>query len=194
MDQGMEMLREANAAFGNYTHPSPGVPEIDIKGKVKLFAYGRRLAALAQEIKEDAAVDRGLGRDMVALLLIRLQLSVEETGEWAEALASGDINQAAQELVDMSYVTDGHYLTLGLGEAKLALFREVHDANMSKLVDCEACASTGTRQPEGVPCDNCKGLGRHAVISEAGRWVKGPGYRKPDIAFVLGEIAEAKDD
>jgi predicted HAD superfamily Cof-like phosphohydrolase len=162
-DPGIEMLREANASFGNYTATSPGVPPVGPLGEERLRSWARRLAEMAQELKDEAAVENGLGNEMLGLLLIRVQLSIEETGEFTEALAEGDLVHVAKELTDMSYVTDGHYLTLGLGAAKLPLYRATHASNMTKL-------DPVTGKPN---------------ISEAGRWIKGPHYRPPDIASVL---------
>lgn len=162
IDEGIEMLRAANASFGNYTAEEPGVPSLGEDEAKDLLVYAKRLAVMAQEIKDFAQWARGQGRENFALLLIRVQLSVEETGEFAEALASGDLEHAAKELTDLSYVTDGHYLTLGLADRKLDLYREVHSSNMSKLDE------------DGKP-----------IISEAGRWVKGPNYWEADVGSVL---------
>lgn len=161
-DEGVEMLREANAAFGNYTATEATVPEISDEGRDFLKLYAEGLASLAANMKQAAAKFKAQDDEMAALLIIRVQLSVEETGEWAEALASGDIVKAAAELADIQYVTDGHYLTLGLGDLKLPLYRETHRANMSKLDE------------DGKP-----------IISEAGRWIKGPNFVPADIAGVL---------
>ena len=164
VDEGIEMLREANAAFGNYTATEAGVPKLELSsiGAQMLRDYAQRLARIAGDLKREAQMEKEAGHEMIALLLIRLQLSVEETGEWAEALASGNLVKAAAELADIQYVTDGHYLTLGLGDLKLPLYRETHRANMSKLDE------------DGKP-----------IISEAGRWVKGPNFVPADIAGVL---------
>lgn len=161
-DAGIEMLREANAAFGNYTASEPGVPELNQQGKDTLKFSAGFLASLARTLKEEARRAKELGDEMGALLIIRLQLSVEETGEWAEALALGDLKKAARELTDMQYVTDGHYLTLGLGDLKLPLYRAVHGDNMRKL------------GPDGKP-----------IISEAGRWVKPEGWEATDLSSIL---------
>jgi len=161
-DLGIELLKEANAAFGNYTAYSPGVPPLSPEDQNILKLWAELLAGLAQKLKGDAETANRQTRTMLGLLLIRLQLSLEETAEWAEALSRGDILEAAKELVDMSYVTDGHYLTLGLADLKAELYREVHRSNMSKLGE------------DGKP-----------IISEAGRWVKGPNYSPADVAAVI---------
>lgn len=162
-DEGIVMLREANASFGNYTAAAPGIPELKPFDNERLRDYAGRLASLAALIKAEAAEANGTGRPMLGLLLIRIQLSVEETGEFAEALADGDLVHAAKELTDIQYVTDGHYLTLGLGDLKLPLYREVHASNMTKL-------DPVTGKPN---------------ISEAGRWLKGPSYREANVAAVI---------
>jgi hypothetical protein len=162
VDEGIEMLREANGAFGNYTAPAPAVPEIGDEGRRFLELYAEGLASMAANMKLAAAKFKEEGNEMAALLIIRLQLSVEETGEWAEALASGDLKKAARELTDIQYVTDGHYLTLGLGDLKLPLYRAVHGDNMRKL------------GPDGKP-----------IISEAGRWVKPEGWTATDLGSIL---------
>jgi predicted HAD superfamily Cof-like phosphohydrolase len=156
-DLGIDFIKEAQRAFGSYLHPEPGVPQIDAGGKARLKYWAGMLAMMAQALKDEAAELNREGRKTEGVLLIRVQLSVEETGEWAEALANGDLVQAAKELSDISYVTDGHYLTLGLADLKLPVYRANHAANMSKLGE------------DGKP-----------IISEAGRWVKGPNYRPAD--------------
>lgn len=162
-DEGITMLREANASFGNYTAPAPGIPKLTSFDAERLRYWSELLGQIAGQMKLEAAEANGTGRANLGLLLIRIQLSVEETGEFAEALAEGNLNHAAKELTDISYVTDGHYLTLGLGDLKLPLYREVHSSNMSKL------------DPEtGKP-----------IISDAGRWVKGPAYREAQLGPIL---------
>lgn len=165
-DPGIVMLREANAAFGNYTAPEPGIPELSQHGKDTLKFWADDLASMARTLKDEAQHAKELGGEMAALLIIRLQLSVEETGEWAEALASGDLKKAARELTDIQYVTDGHYLTLGLGDLKLPLYRAVHGDNMRKL------------GPDGKP-----------IISEAGRWVKPEGWEPTDLGPIISSSA-----
>lgn len=88
----------------------------------------------------------------------RQRLLVAEVAEVSEALAEGDLPGIAQELADVVYVAYGTALVYGIDlDAVLA---EVHAANMTKLVD-----------------------GGPVVID--GKVVKGPDYRKPDVAGVL---------
>lgn len=169
-DAGIEMLREANRSFGNYTQDRPSIPPLERTGAALLTMYADELKTLAKGLKAQAARSKAQGNEMTALLLIRLQLSVEETGEWAEALASGDIRKALHELTDMQYVTDGHYLTLGCGDIKVPALRAVHAANMRKL------------GPDGKP-----------IIDGSGRWVKPEGWTgaELEIEMLLAQSSSA---
>lgn len=161
----MAMQHESAAAFNNVTMPEPRLPQWKPFEAVRLERYAAELADLARRMKADAAQMREQGHDNLALWLIRGQLSTEETGELLEAVASGDLAHALNELADLSYVTDGHYLTLGCDRIKLAAYSEVHAANMSKCVD---------------------GRGQ---VDAAGRHIKGPGYRRPDMGKIIKEGA-----
>jgi predicted HAD superfamily Cof-like phosphohydrolase len=163
-DAGIEYNRTQSRAFGDIVRYTPGVPELSPSGQARLRWWASQLAVMGSALKKEAAELNEAGAVNEGLLIIRLQLSVEETGEWAEALASGDIVAAFKELVDISVVTDGHYLALGLADLKLAGYEEVMASNMSKL------------GPDGVPS-----------VSAAGRHIKGPNYRKADMARVLSE-------
>ena len=171
-DEGITMLREAQAAFGNYMGAEPAVPVIGQEGRDFLALYAEGLGSLAANIKAAAAKFKREGKEMEALLLIRLQLSVEETGEFAGALAEGDLVHAAKEPTDISYVTDDHYLTLGLADLKLPLYRETHRSNMTKL-------DPVTGKP---------------IINEAGRWVKGPGYEEARLEPILSPDQRTHSD
>ena len=163
-DPYMTMQREAAVAFDNVTRETPGLPDWTGPERASLLRHAGFIAELAARLKTAARNARENGNEMLAVWLIRFQLSVEETGELAEAVAEGDLPHALNELTDLAYVTDGHYLTLGAADLKLRAYEEVHSANMSK------CG------PDG------KG-----VVDAAGRHVKGPGYRKPDLSRVLVE-------
>jgi hypothetical protein len=169
-DYGIEANRVAAEAFGNIVRSTPGIPPISAGAVARLCWWASQLQMISAELKEEAAQYNRDGMVNEGLLTVRLQLSVEETAEWAEALASGDIEKAFNELVDISVVTDGHYHTLGLADLKVEGYGEVHGANMSKL------------GPDGKP-----------LISEAGRWMKGPNTRKPDMSRVLREAEERNE-
>ena len=189
-DPFMTMAAEAASAFDNEVRDSPGLPRWKPWEEVRLERYAAELAALAERMKADAALLRDQGHTDLPLWLIRIQLLTEETGELAEAVASGDVAHALNELVDVGYVADGTHMTLGTARLRLAAHAEVHEANMTKLVPCETCIETDpVDQATGEACPTCSGRGRHALISSAGRWLKGPGYRKPDMEKIIKEGA-----
>ena len=92
---------------------------------------------------------------------LRIRLHNEENQELVAALKGNDLADIAQELADVVYVAYGTADALGIPLDKV--IAEVHEANMSKL------------GPDG-----------NAVYSEFGKLLKGPHYRKPDVAKVLG--------
>ena len=90
----------------------------------------------------------------------RQRLLAAEVAEVADAIDQHDLPAIAHELADCVYVLYGTALVYGIDlDAVLA---EVHAANMTKL---------------GAD-------GRPIVVD--GKVRKGPGYRKPDVAAVLG--------
>lgn len=96
------------------------------------------------------------------LVSLRLGLIEEEVCELAVALRSRSLVKAADALADIVYVTYGAALTFGIDLDAVLL--EVHRSNMSKL------------GPDGRP-----------VLRPDGKVLKGPNYRPPEIAELLGE-------
>jgi len=164
-DFGIESLLEFNKAFNVFTG-DPDKPEVpkstDSHTKADLRNYTEQAVKFGKELKQLAANAKERGDDNGALILIRLQLIQEELSELAEAFCFESIVDSYDALVDLSYVVDGTYLTLGLHKKKLAGYTEVHRSNMSKLDD------------NGKP-----------IISSAGRVVKGPNYSIPRLDLVL---------
>lgn len=162
LDPGVERVREFHEAFDCVITAEPWIPELSPADQSLLTLHAKTLAAQAALLKAQAAEANGTGRTALGLLLIRLQLIVEEAGEVTEALVMGDLPHLLQEMSDLSYVVDGLYVTLGLGQVKVAADAELHGANMSKL-----------------------GADGRPILSAAGRVEKGPNYRQPDMAKVL---------
>lgn len=167
-DQGLDSVAEFHKAFDCVVNTEPGVPEIGGLAGRYLDRYHDEASLLAHDLKAKAASAAEGGDEAGALLLIRLQLCQEELAELAQGMINRDPVECLDALTDMTYVADGTYLTLGLGHYKLAATAEVHASNMSKLGE------------DGKP-----------IISEAGRVVKGPNYKRPDLRGVLG-FGEAK--
>ena len=94
------------------------------------------------------------------LAKLRVDLLVEETGEFADASAESDIVGIADALADIVYVAYGAAVTYGIDLD--AALREVHRSNMSKLDD------------QGRP-----------VYREDGKVLKSSRYTPPDISGVL---------
>lgn len=164
-DRGIRMVAEFHEAFHCHHAEQPWLPELSKADQNCLSSVASELAKIAARLKAQAAEANDLGRAGLGLLLVRLQLMIEETGEVADALADRDLGQVLHELSDLSYVVDGTYLTCGLGHVKLAADEELHSANMSKLGE------------DGQP-----------IIHSSGRVVKGPNYRKPQMLQVLKDI------
>jgi predicted HAD superfamily Cof-like phosphohydrolase len=94
------------------------------------------------------------------LAKLRVDLLVEETGEFADASARSDIVAIADALADIVYVAYGTAVTYGIDLD--AALREVHRSNMSKLDD------------QGRP-----------VYREDGKVLKSACYTPPDIRGIL---------
>src|SRR5690349_12745579 len=64
---------------------------------------------------------------------LRINLIAEELEELKAALDNNDPLETLDALIDLQYVLDGAFLSLGLHDVKDAAFNEVHRSNMSKL-------------------------------------------------------------
>lgn len=98
---------------------------------------------------------------MRAALIREEAREVAEAAERAaQALETGDLEHLARELADLTYVTYGACVTVGIDlDAAVAA---VHEANMSKL------------GPDGAP-----------VMRADGKVLKGPNYRPPDMSAAI---------
>ncbi len=93
---------------------------------------------------------------------MRLAILEEEVRELRAAAEAGDLVEALDALCDIQYVLDGTFLEFGLHPVKAAAFAEVHASNMSKL-----------------------GADGRPVLRADGKVLKGPGFRRPDLARFL---------
>lgn len=99
------------------------------------------------------------GFDLVDVEL-RFRLIFEELQELEQAVEEGKSLDIAKELTDLLYVVYGAGVTWGIDlDETLA---EVHESNMSKLGD------------DGKP-----------IYREDGKVLKGPNYRKANLAHIL---------
>ncbi|MBK6897382.1 MAG: nucleoside triphosphate pyrophosphohydrolase family protein [Alphaproteobacteria bacterium] len=103
---------------------------------------------------------------------LRINLLAEELDELREALATGDILETLDALIDLQYVLDGAFLSFGLHHLKEIAFAEVHGSNMSKLGE------------DGKP-----------IVRESdGKILKGPNFYQPDLKkFLESDIPDAAE-
>jgi len=106
-----------------------------------------------------------VGADQVAL---RQALIEEEVRELSDAATAGDLIGVADALADIVYVAYGTAHVYGIDLD--AVLDEVHASNMTKL-----------------------GADGRPVRRADGKVLKGPGYRPPDIAAILGRGAAPVD-
>ena len=94
------------------------------------------------------------------IISLRSALIEEELSELKEAVKNKDINEVADALTDILYVTYGAGHAYGIDLDKC--FDEVQNSNMSKLGD------------DGKP-----------IYNESGKVMKGPNYFKPNFKKFL---------
>jgi len=117
--------------------------------KVGLF-----MSTFGQDIKKKASLSSDKINDL------RINLIEEELNEFKEAISKKDLEEVADALTDILYVTygAGHAFGINLDDC----FDEVQKSNMSKLGD------------DGNP-----------IYNENGKVMKGPKYFKPDLKKFL---------
>ena len=109
------------------------------------------MKTFGQEVKEKAEFPN----EKIASL--RYDLIKEELEELKNAINKKDIQEVADALTDILYVTYGAGHAFGINLDKC--FEEVQNSNMSKLGE------------DGKP-----------IYNEAGKVMKGPNYFKPDLS------------
>lgn len=105
-----------------------------------------------------------------ALNDLRVRLLAEELKELTDALRDHDAVSALDALVDLQYVLDGAFLSLGFHAVKDAAIAEVHRSNMSKL------------GPDGLP-----------ILRDDGKIMKGPNYSPPNLSVLIVDINSTYD-
>ena len=108
------------------------------------------METFGQEVKEKAEFPDN------RVVKLRFDLIEEELNELREAISKKYINEVADALTDILYVTYGAGHAFGINLDKC--FQEVQNSNMSKLGD------------DGKP-----------IYNENGKVMKGPKYFKPDL-------------
>lgn len=100
----------------------------------------------------------------VATVKLRLKLVEEELEEVRQAIFNKDKENLLKELTDLQYVLDGLYITFGMDRLKILAMREVHKSNLTKL-----------------------GPGNTVIRNEAGKVLKGRGYKPAKLDWLVGE-------
>lgn len=162
-DPTLDAVAEFHKAFNAVVATEPGVGSYGPIAHQRLVAAQAIMDVLGRDLQIHASEVLEYQDEAGGLALIRLQLIQEELAELAEAIINKDIVEVLDALTDLDYVIAGTYHSFGLGHYKLAALAEVHSSNMSKLGE------------DGEP-----------VIADSGRVMKGPNYRRPDLASVLG--------
>ena len=118
---------------------------------------GSFMKTFGQEVKTKS----GLSTEKINKL--RVSLINEELEEFKEAVKNNDLNEAADALTDILYVTYGAGHAFGINLDMC--FDEVQKSNMSKLGN------------DGKP-----------IYNEQGKVMKGPKYFKPDLSKFLNNF------
>lgn len=168
-DPGVQMVAEFHDAFGCAHEGKPWIPTLGPADRGQLLSLSDEILSLGRRLKAQAAEANGLGRKDLGLMLIRLQLLVEETGELARGIGKRDLVEVLDALSDISYVTDGAYLTFGMGGCKPAADAEVHRSNMSKL-----------------------GADGRPIVDASGRVVKSAVYTRPELGQIVRDAILAE--
>lgn len=100
---------------------------------------------------------------------VRIELIREEfIDELLPAIASDDMVEQADALIDLLYVVKGALVVMGIDDE--TLFDEVHRSNMSKFGEDGKPIIAGPNDPDGI---------------FEGRVKKGPNYFRPNLAALL---------
>lgn len=141
----------------------PGWPEDHFSDGNRFSKSSRAAQQVAEfhrayELPMRTAPTSDVGPDQTALRLALIEEEVEELRAAAEA---GDLIEIADALADIVYVAYGTAHVYGVDLD--AVLTEVHESNMTKL-----------------------GADGRPVRRADGKVLKGPSYRRPDVAKILG--------
>lgn len=122
---------------------------------------------------------------------LRINLIEEELEELKEAIANGDLIEAADAFADLQYVLSGAILEFGLGDRFKALFDEVQRSNMSKVCENreEAEATVAYyREHKQMEGEIVEKNGQYLVFRRTDRKVlKSVNYSTAKLRRIVGE-------
>ncbi len=116
---------------------------------------------------------------------LRHSLLYEEVKELKEALINKDLKGVLDALVDLQYVLDGAIHEFGMGKIFADVFKEVHNANMSKTCDSEqeALDTVEKYKTEGVETYHSQHNGRWLVYRTSDNKVlKSINWKEADLS------------
>lgn len=131
---------------------------------------------------------------------LRINLISEEAKELQRALAQEDLLEVIDGACDLIYVVLGTMVAAGVPIEPF--WREVHKANMAKLVPCTNCDGDGsmitgtlTTPASKVDCKVCHGTGKVALKREIdGKVMRPEGWQPPALGPILDEVIRHAHD
>lgn len=125
---------------------------------------------------------------------LRINLLQEELDELKEAIAQGDLVEAADAFCDLQYVLSGAILEFGLASQFKDLFEEVQRSNMSKVCKTQEEADQTLahyREKDGTQGEIVEKQGEFLVYRKSDRKVlKSIKYSPADIEGKLASHAD----
>lgn len=122
----------------------------------------------------------------------RLEFIQSEVEEGHDALAVNDLYEVVDAFVDIDYFHAGGLLEIGVQDIYYELFKQVHDANMSKLLFNEEEAEEAVEKfkLEGIEADyrtsEYNGKTYYTVFNTAnGKVLKGKHFESPNNHFIV---------
>ncbi len=119
---------------------------------------------------------------------LRINLIDEELQELKEAIADGDLTEAADAFADLQYVLSGAILEFGLADRFLEIFDEVQRSNMSKRCRSREEAERTLKYYQEQNVEGMivkKGDGYLVYRKVDGKVLKSVDYSPADIAAIV---------
>lgn len=148
------------------------VREVTRADDLMLLKFGQDLRRMSEALARHGHGSKAL----------RARLMLEELGELLTASAMNDVEEIADGLADLLYVTLGTAVEWGLPLGPV--FDDVHRANMEKFPECEACGGCGA-MPAFQACSACDGVGRVRLLDASGKVQKPAEWKRPDHRLTL---------
>ena len=123
-------VEQFHKVFGQPVEREP----VEWDPSITLEMIGQKVAAEADFLKMWFVKTAEVGDQKSSNIFLRAHLHTEETAELLTSLGQSDKEGTLDALVDIQYVLDGTFLSMGMGGVKEEAFRRVHAANMRKTV------------------------------------------------------------